>query len=109
MNPSEPSFCPQSHFLQTLNFKLLMNSDILSELLNLTSLLLFIVLMNEFYLIILHTRINISNTNCNFNTMLSSKPTKILEVHVRPTLFQHKRIEMLRYSRKQMLRRRIEA
>ncbi|KAK2435637.1 hypothetical protein QL285_020682 [Trifolium repens] len=65
-----------------------MISDKLSELLCLASLLLFIVLLNEFYFKILHTRINISNTNCNFNTLLSSKSIKNLEVHVRPTLFQ---------------------
>jgi hypothetical protein len=85
---SEPCFYPQNHFLQHAKFELLMNSDVLSELLCLASLLLFIVLLNEFYLIILYTRINISNTNCNFNTLLSSKPLEIFEVHVRPTLFQ---------------------
>ena len=32
LSPSEPCFCPQRHFLQHTKFKLLMNSDVLSEL-----------------------------------------------------------------------------
>jgi hypothetical protein len=42
----------------------------------------------NFYLMILHTRTIISNTNCYFNILLSSKPIIHWENAVRPTLFQ---------------------